>query len=125
MSADTIERVLWEFGEYPEKVKAFKEDPDGYLANYPLSQEEFRMVRHMDVEALAAYGISSMLGMLGWTMVMGNNPIVMFDYLTRINHGKLPNHFKLPTPVFHIMRLLIVVHRGWVGLMKTLGLRKI
>ncbi len=125
MSVNTIERILWELGDDSDKLQAFLKDPDAYLSRYPLNSEEFQMVRTMDVAAFNRYGVSNMLGLMSWSTVMGNNPVMMFDYLRRMNNGKLPNHFHLPTPVYYIMRVLIRLRNTWAESLKFLGLKKI
>ncbi len=124
MSVNTVERVLWELTDDPEKVEAFFNDPDAYLATYPLTSEEYSMVRTMDVAAFDAYGVSNMLGLMAWSTVMGNNPVKMFDYLTRVNHGDLPNHMQMPGLLFNLMRFAVSVRNGWKSLMRLLGIGK-
>lgn len=124
MSVNTVERVLWEINDDPEKLEAFLKDRDAYLARFPLSEEEFRMVRAMDVAAFDAYGVSNMLSMMAYSSVNGNNPITMFDYLTKLNHGNLENNFRLPGPLFNILRFLVWVKNGVQGAMSLVGLRK-
>jgi hypothetical protein len=124
MSVNTIERILWEFGDDPARAKAFLNDPDGYLAQFQLTKEEFRMVRTMDVKALDEYGVSNMLAMMAWPLLNGNNPLMQFDYLKRMNHGKLPNNFKLPGWQFNFIRFALWVRAAWVGALCFVGLRK-
>ena len=124
MTVNTVERVLWELTDDPERVEAFFDSPDDYLAQYPLTEEERRMVRTMDVAAFDAYGVSNMLGMLGWSTVMGNNPVAMFDYLTRINHGELPNHMQLPGWQFGLVRFAVVARNGWKRMLRLLRIGK-
>lgn len=124
MSVNTVERVLWELTDDKERVQAFLSDPDGYLARYPLSEQEFKMVRTMDVAAFDEYGVSNMLGMMSWSAVMGNNPVLMFDYLTRINHGTLPNHMQLPGWQFNLLRFVVSVRNAVVGALNFFGLKK-
>lgn len=124
MSVNTIERVLWELTDEPERVKAFFEDPDSYLTGYQLTENEFKMVRAMDVAAFNDYGVSNMLSMMAWNAVMGNNPVLMFDYLKRINRGKLPNHMKIPGWQFNLIRFAVSARRVCVGVLGLIGLRK-
>jgi len=72
MSVHTIERILWEFGDEPARGKAFLEDPDGYLARFPLTEEEFRMVRTMDVRALGDHGVSHVRRKMTWVAWRGD-----------------------------------------------------
>jgi len=124
MSVNTVERILWEFTDEAERVQAFIEAPDTYLAQYPLTEEEFKMVRTLDVAALDAYGVSNMLGLMAWNAVQGNNPVTMFDYLTRINHGKLPNHMRMPGWQFGLIRFAVSVRNAWIGVLRLFGIGK-
>lgn len=124
MSLNTIERVFWEFGDEPERVKQFLKDPDAYLAPYPLSDNEREMVRKMDVKALDSYGVSNMLVMLAWTSINGSNPVLMFEYLKQMNDGRMLNRMKLPGWQFGAIRLALGVRNAWLGTMRILGLKK-
>lgn len=124
MSVNTIEKILWEFGDDPARVKSFLANPDGYLAQFPLTEQEFRMVRTMDVRALGAYGVSNMLLMMAWPLLNGNNPLMQFDYLKRMNNGKLLNNMKLPGWQFNMLRFALWVRNTWVGALCFVGLRK-
>ncbi|MDD1649786.1 MAG: hypothetical protein LUO80_05260 [Methylococcaceae bacterium] len=124
MSVNTIEKILWEFGDEPSRVKEFLKDPDGYLAGYQLAEEEFRMVRTMDVKALGAYGVSNMLLMMSWPLLHGNNPLLQFDYLRKMNSGELPNNFQLPGWQFNMIRFALWVRKAWVAALRCAGLGK-
>ena len=124
MSVNTIERILWEFGEEPHRVKEFLNDPDNYLSGYPLTEEEFRMLQTMDVAALDEYGVSNMLGMMSWTALYGNNPLTMFDYLQRMNHGKLPNNMQMPGPVFKLLLFAVGVRKAIIRTLNVFGFKR-
>ena len=124
MSVNTIEKILWEFGDEPDRVKAFLKDPDGYLEQFQLNEEEFRMVRTMDLKAFDEYGVSNLLAMMAWPLLNGNNQLMAFDYLRKMNHGELPNNFQLPGWQFKAIGMALWVRNAWVGLLCKLGLRK-
>lgn len=124
MSLNTIERIFWELGDDPAKVKKFLKDPDGYLSQFPLSEEERRMVRTMDVKALDAYGVSNMLTMLAFQLLNGGSPLLIFDYLKRMNDGRMINRMKIPAIPFAMLRLVLGVRNAWLGLWSSVGLRK-
>ncbi len=84
MSVNSIERVLWELTEQPQKVGDFVENTDAYLAAYQLTQEDCRMIKERDVRAMADYGVSQMLLMLFWQTVTGG-PAQMGEYMQRMN----------------------------------------
>lgn len=125
MSIGTIERILWEFGEDGAKVEAFLADPDAYLARYPLSEGEFNMVRSMDFIAMDKYGVSNLLTMMVWQTLNGGSELMLFDYLKRVNKGKLPNNFQVPWPAFYLIRSVIAVRNFWLRFLRLLGFKKI
>ena len=124
MSINTIERILWEFGEDEKKARAFLNDPDGYLAKFPLTDNERKMVRTMDVAALEEYGLTHMLGLMSWSALYGNNPLTMLDYLKRMNRGNLPNNMQMPAPVFGIMMFAVAVRKALLRVANLFGLKK-
>lgn len=124
MSVHTIEKILWEFGDDPERAQAFLKNPDRYLAQFQLTADEFGMVRKMNVKALSDYGVSPMLLMMSWPLLNGNNPLLQFDYLKRLNGGELPNNFGLAGWQFAMIRTVLWVRNAWVGLLCLLGLKK-
>lgn len=125
MSIGTIEKILWEFGEDKSKVNAFLQDPDRYLAQHPLTEEEFRMLRKMDFIAMDAYGVSNLLTMMVWQTLNGGSELMLFDYLKRMNGGHLPNNFRIPWPGFIAIRSFIALRNSWFRLLGLLGLKKI
>jgi len=84
VSTYTIEKVLWEFAGHPERVQKFKSDPDAYLASYAfLETDELEIVKKMDVKAMAARGVSTLLTMMVWMELEG--PPGMPQYMMRMN----------------------------------------
>lgn len=90
MSVHTVERVFWEFGNDPQRFEAFRKDPDAYLAAYPLTDEERRMIRNMDLRALSDHGVSNLLTLMVWPLMKGAD-MMPFDYLIHMNRGRLPD----------------------------------
>lgn len=124
MSLNTIERIFWEFGDEPARVTAFLKDRDRYLEPFQLTDAERRMVRTMDVKALDAHGVSNMLIMDAFNAVNGKNPLLLFDYLRRLNDGRMINRMKIPGWQFNMLRLVVGVRNAWVGALSLVGLKK-
>lgn len=124
MSLNAIERLFWEIGDDPDKAKAFLNDPEGYTAQFPLTDAERRMVLTMDVKALDGHGVSNMLSMLAFQVVNGGSPLSMFEYLRRMNGGKWVNRMRLPGWQFAMLRTVITLQNAWTGVLCTLGLKK-
>ena len=124
MSVNTIEKILWEFGNEPARATEFVRDPEGYLAQFQLSPAEFKMVRKMDVKALAEYGVSSLLLMMSWPLLHDNSELMQFDYLRKMNDGKLPNNMKLPSWQFNGLRVALWVIVTKAKVLSLFGVKK-
>jgi len=90
MSVHAVEKVFWEFGNKPARIDAFRRDPDTYLKNYALTDQERAMIRGVDLKALEAHGVSSLLTLMVWPLLKGSDEMP-FDYLVHMNDGKLPD----------------------------------
>jgi hypothetical protein len=90
MSVHAVEKVFWEFGNKPARIDAFRRDPDTYLKNYALTDQERAMIRRVDLKALEAHGVSSLLTLMVWPLLKGSDEMP-FDYLVHMNDGKLPD----------------------------------
>ena len=53
MSVSSVERVLWEFGENPERVRLFQANPAEYLSPYQLEENESKALTDVDLKTLA------------------------------------------------------------------------
>ncbi len=90
MSVYAVEKVFWEFGNKPARIDEFRRDPDAYLKNYTLTAEERAMIRQVDLKALAAHGVNTLLTLMVWPLLKGSDEMP-FDYLVHMNDGKLPD----------------------------------
>jgi hypothetical protein len=90
MSVHAVEKVFWEFGNKPSRIDDFRRDPNAYLARYTLTPPEQEMIRHVDLKALQAHGVSSLLTIMVWPLLKGPDEMP-FDYLVHLNDGKLPD----------------------------------
>lgn len=124
MSVNTIERIFWELCADPAKIGAFLKEPDGYLSQFQLTEDERKMVRKMDVKALEAHGVSNMLLMIAFSTVNGGSPLVMFDYLKRLNGGRMINRMKIPAIPFRMLGVIVALRNLWVGILSSMGLKK-
>lgn len=111
MSVNAVERVLWEFGDDAKRLARFNADPQGYLQGYDLEAWEREAIIKMDVRKLTDSGVSTLLAMMAWPMMNGTGDIP-FDYLKRMNHGKLPSMGL--TPVQHFgLRMFLTFRGAW------------
>lgn len=90
MSVYAVERVFWEFGNKPARIDEFRRDPGAYLKNYTLTEHERAMIRQVDLKALAAHGVNTLLTLMVWPLLKGADEMP-FDYLVHMNDGKLPD----------------------------------
>jgi len=88
MSVNTVERILWEFGENPERIGRFQADPAEYLSSYQLSARESKALTEIDLKTLAELGVSTLLTMMVWPMIKGPEGMP-FAYLEHMSGGKL------------------------------------
>lgn len=86
MSKHAIEKVLWEFAAFPERVAGFKEDPNVHLASYNLTEDEREMLREMDVREMAERNVSPLLTMMAWIQMEGQE--AMPGYMERLHAPK-------------------------------------
>ncbi len=86
MSMYMIEKVIWEMGREEEKAKRFMENPDAYLTQYHLSDEEKQILKDLDVRAMADLGVSTLLTLMAWMTIKG--PEGMPEYMMRMNTPK-------------------------------------
>ena len=89
MSLHAVEKVFWEFGTDPQRIAAFRADPDGYLSGYRLEPDEREMIKQVDLKALAERGVSTLLTMMVWPMLKGPEGMP-FSYLEHMNGGVMP-----------------------------------
>lgn len=78
MSRNVLERVLWQLSvERPAKDR-FREDPEGFLSRFDLTDEERRMVLEFDVKSLQEVGVNSMLTMGFWQEMAPNRNMRLY-----------------------------------------------
>ena len=83
MNTNLLEKVLWDFGNDPSRIGPFLEKPDDYLKQYPLSEEEARAIKDLDVRTLSENKVNVLLTMMTYIMMKG--PQAMPEYLQRMN----------------------------------------
>ena len=83
MNTNLLEKVLWDFGNDPARIGPFLEKPDDYLAQYPLSAEEARAIKELDVRTLSDNNVNVLLTMM--TFIMMKGPQAMPEYIQRMN----------------------------------------
>ena len=88
MSVYTIERVLFDLTSDPQAPARLREDPQGFLAAYPLEDEEAHIIRVLDVRAMHDRGVDAMLSMRAFNAVEGRAR--MPEYMRRINTPAQP-----------------------------------
>ena len=88
MSVNTVERILWEFGEYPERLGQFQANPTEHLASYQLDDVERKALTQFDLKTLAELGVSTLLTMMVWPMIKGPEGMP-FAYLEHMSGGKI------------------------------------
>ncbi len=67
MSRNVLEKLVHQLCTDRSVKQRFREDPEGLLARYALTDEERAMVRNFDVAAMQAHGVNAMLTMGFWS----------------------------------------------------------
>lgn len=83
MSTHAMESVLWDLHHDPRGAERFRSDPDQALKGYLLTQEEQRMVKSLDVRAMADRGADQMLLFVSWIALSGFDQVG--EYMRRMN----------------------------------------
>ncbi len=79
MSIHTVERALYEMASSPAGVEAFKASPAEFLARYPMTDEESRLIREYRFKELIERGLNPMLAMRASNAIRGRESVR--DYL--------------------------------------------
>lgn len=85
MSTHALEQALWEIGRDPALAAAFRADPAAFAARYRLSTAELDQLASLDVQAMAAAEVSTLLLMMAWIAVHGPGSVP--GYMARM-HGQ-------------------------------------
>jgi len=88
MSVNSVERILWEFCEYPERLGQFQATPTEPLASHQLDDVERKALTQFDLKTLAELGVSTLLTMMVWPMIKGPEGMP-FTYLEHMSGGKI------------------------------------
>jgi hypothetical protein len=83
MSVHSVEKVLWEVCNSPERAAQYLSDPETLLGAYRLSDEERRMVRVLDVRALTNHNVNPMLIMMTHHVAFGSEKAG--EYVQKLN----------------------------------------
>jgi protocatechuate 4,5-dioxygenase alpha chain len=85
MSAFAVEKVLYDLGMSGRNRKAFVEDAAGFLAKYPLTDEEATWLRTYELSKLVKSGANPMLVMGYWVQLEGKGSIP--SYMKRLREN--------------------------------------
>lgn len=83
MSTHAIESALWDLHHDPLGPERFRSDPDQALKGYALTVEEQRLVKSLDVRAMADRGADQMLLFVSWIALSGFDQVG--EYMRRMN----------------------------------------
>ena len=92
MSVNTVERILWEFGDNPERIGQFKANPEEYFSAYQLTEKESEALKKLDFKTLAELGVSTLLTLMVWPMIKGPEgmPFAYLDHMNGEMHTSSP-----------------------------------
>jgi len=78
-----MESALWDLHHDPLGAVRFRNDPDQALAGYALTAEEQRLVKSLDVRAMAERGADQMLLFVSFIALSGFDQVG--EYMRRMN----------------------------------------
>ena len=98
MSTEAVEKAFWTLGKDPEAIEQLKTDPEKFLNQFLLTDNEKKMIRENDLKSLADQGVNTLLTLMVWPLINGPEGMP-FDYLTHMNGGEPPEMLAhLPKP---------------------------
>lgn len=83
MSSNMIEKVLWKINSDPEEANRYRDDPEAYLQNYRVDDEERELLLTWDVSTLAARDVSPLLLLSAHAAVKGVDKVP--EYIQKIH----------------------------------------
>jgi hypothetical protein len=83
MSLYQVQKFLYTLNRDPAIQRKCREDPDGVLQNYELTDEERRSLREGDIGLLYVLGVNGQI-LMHYAAFLG---IEWFDYLDRMREG--------------------------------------
>ncbi len=83
MSSSAMEKALWQAISNPAEGQRLREDPQSYLGDFRLDENERAMILSWDVKAMAGHGVSELLLMMAYSAINGMDKLP--EYIGRIN----------------------------------------
>lgn len=83
MSANTIEKALWQAVTNPVAAQRLRDDAQAYLDECRVTADESKLVIGWDVKAMARLGVSDLLLMMAFSTINGHDK--MPEYAQKIN----------------------------------------
>ena len=83
MSVYAMESALWKLSSSDRELARYRSDPDAYLTDFALTDEERVLLKAFRVRQMAAHGVNGMLLMSAFLAHYGHDQIP--EYLRRMN----------------------------------------
>jgi len=83
MSANAIERALWQALSDPKDLQVLREDAGKYYERFAISENERHWLLSWDVAAIASHGVNQPLLMMAFTALNGRERRP--EYLAKLN----------------------------------------
>ncbi|WP_321390598.1 hypothetical protein [Emcibacter sp.] len=83
MSANALEKALWQMYLVPGDVERFRSDAEGYASEFRLDDKERRALTSVDVMALMDQGANALLVLMAFQTIYG--PERLHDYFDIVN----------------------------------------
>ena len=86
MSANAIDKALWQALSNPKEMQRLREDAQDYLREFKIDDQERQLMLSWDVGELVSRGVSPLLLVSTYTAVEGMDK--MGDYIMKINQPR-------------------------------------
>ncbi len=83
MSINAIEKALWQVSMDPVQAGRLREDPESYLQEFRLDEQERALMTNWDIRAIVDRGVHPMVLMMAFAAI--NGPDMAASYIQKVN----------------------------------------
>lgn len=83
MTIHAMERVLWLIGNEPGQAARFNADPDAFLQDFRLDDEERRQILNLEVQQMSRKGVNPLLLLGAHRALRGGDSVP--EYMQKMN----------------------------------------
>lgn len=83
MSINAIEKALWQASMDPADAQRLREDPESYLREFRLDEQERSLMTAWDIRGIVDHGVHPMVVMMAFAAI--NGPAAAATYVQKVN----------------------------------------